>query len=44
MSAVLLFSADKWWVLITLFLTWIGASAADYFGHKDKKQENLNQP
>jgi hypothetical protein len=41
MSAVLLFSANKWWVLVSLLLTWLGASAADYFGHKDK---NLNQP
>jgi hypothetical protein len=40
MSAVLLFSADKWWVLASLLLTWLGASAADYFGHKDKAQNS----
>lgn len=34
MNAVLLFAADKWWVLATLFITWIGGSAADYFGHQ----------
>lgn len=38
MSAVLLFAADHWWVLASLFLTWLGASTADYFGHR--KQEN----
>jgi len=34
MSGVLLFAANEWWVLFSLFLTWIGESVADYFGHK----------
>ena len=35
MSGVLLFAANEWWVLASLFLTWVGESVADYFGHKD---------
>jgi hypothetical protein len=40
MSAVLLFSADKWWVIASLGLTWFGASATDYFGHKSQKNSD----
>lgn len=36
MSGVLLFAADKWWVLGSLGLTWFGESVADYFGHKEQ--------
>lgn len=36
MSAVLLFAANEWWVLSSLFLTWLGGSVADYLGHKDE--------
>lgn len=39
MSATLLFSADKGWVLVSLFLTWAGGSAADYFGQNQTKQK-----
>lgn len=35
MSGVLLFAASKGWVLVSLGLTWIGESVADYFGRKD---------
>lgn len=40
MSGVLLFAASKEWVLVSLLLTWIGESVADYFGHRDAKNQS----
>jgi hypothetical protein len=31
MSAVLLFQDNKWWVFLSLFLTWVGHETALYF-------------
>jgi hypothetical protein len=31
MSAALLFQNNKWWVFLSLFLTWIGHEIALYF-------------
>lgn len=41
MSGVLLFAANEWWVLGSLFLTWGGESLADYLGHpRDNERSN----
>lgn len=42
MSGVLLFAANEWWVLASLFLTWSGESFADYMGHPRGKDKGKN--
>lgn len=39
MSTVLLFSMDKWWVLTSLLLTWLGYELAEYMKLQSDKPE-----
>lgn len=44
MSGVLLFSANQWWVLATLIITWFGHEVSQYFKIDEPKEDNPDKP